>query len=151
MRAADPAVSIVVAGTVFAAAAYAVAFLPGSAPAWSAGLMVGGIALLSTGMMALGVRRSRARLGPALWAIGFVFLVLVGSLGGALLLPADEQAGSPLVAGLPLRAALVVIGAGLVPALVLPVVYLFGFEADTLSAEDLDRLRRTGREDDRGG
>lgn len=150
MRAADPAVSIVVAGTVFAAAAYAVAFLPGSAPAWSGGLMVGGIALLCTGMMALGVRRSRARLGPALWAIGFVFLVLVACLGGALLLPGDEQAGSPLVAGLPIRAALVVIGVGLIPALVLPVVYLLGFDADTLSAEDLDRLR-TGRGDDRGG
>lgn len=56
-----------------------------------------------------------------------------GTGGGAL--------GEPLLLGLPRRAAVVVYGVGLLPVFVLPVVYALTFDAQTLRAEDLERVR----------
>jgi hypothetical protein len=43
--------------------------------------------------------------------------------------------------GLPRRAAILVYGIGLLPALVLPICYALGFESAVLSGADLEKLR----------
>ncbi len=63
-----------------------------------------------------------------------------------LLLPPNEGKDAVLVLGFPLRTAIVLYGVGIVPMLFLPAMYAASFDADTLSEDDLDRVRRAGRE-----
>lgn len=128
------------------AGAYALAFLPGGAPSWAAwGLALGSAGALSS-MMALGaVRGGRIRPVP-LAASVLTFVVVAGSFGAALVLPANEGPGATLVLGLPLRAAIVLYGVGIVPILFLPLMYALSFDADTLSDDALERVRRAGTE-----
>ncbi len=135
----------VIAGTLAVGLAYGSAFLPGGAPRWAPWSMVAGIALLCTGVMALGAARPGRRLGRMVWALVFTFIVLVVCFGLALVLPATEGRGSRLVLGLPLRAALVIYGIGWLPALVLPAVYARTFTQLTLDQADLDRIRAARR------
>jgi hypothetical protein len=131
----------VVLGTVLVGLGYLSAFLPGGAARAGAWLLLFGIALLVTGLIALGAAR-RGRLGlPLLAGLAFTFVVLVGCFGAALLLPANEHAGSRLLGGLPLRAALVLYGVGFLPALVLPWLYASTFATMTLDQADIDRIR----------
>jgi hypothetical protein len=53
---------------------------------------------------------------------------------------------SRLWLGLPERAAIVIYGIGLLPIIVLPVAYALTFEAQTLSGEDVERVRELARE-----
>ncbi|HZE09938.1 MAG TPA: hypothetical protein VE110_14405, partial [Gemmatimonadaceae bacterium] len=62
-----------------------------------------------------------------------------------LALPATESAQSHLWLGLPIRAALVIYGIGLLPIVVLPVAYALTFESQTLTAQDVERVRELGR------
>jgi Na+/proline symporter len=133
---------IVVLGTVLIGIAYAAAFLPGGAPLAAAWLMVGGMTLVLVGLMILGARRAGSRLGRLRWVFGFVVTLLLVCFGGALLLEPSEGPGSLLIFGLPLRAALVMIGVGVVPTLVLPVAYALTFDEQTLRPGDLDAIRR---------
>ncbi len=55
-----------------------------------------------------------------------------------------EGAGARLLLGLPLRAALVLYGVGLLPIVVLPFAYAVTFDDMTLSEEDLARVRALG-------
>jgi hypothetical protein len=47
--------------------------------------------------------------------------------------------------GLPARAAIVIYGVGLLPIVVLPIAYALTFETQTLSAEDVERVRVLAR------
>ncbi len=132
----------VVAGTLLVTAAYAGALVSAGPPRWAMWSMVGGIALLMTGVMALGARRPGRSFGRLRWVFGFVALVLVGCFGAALVLPAKEGAEGLLVLGLPPRAALVMLGVGLLPAAVLPLAYAWTFDRRTLRCEDLERVKR---------
>lgn len=119
--------------------AYALAFAgAGSASAWC---MAVALAVLLPATMALGTT-ARGRPGTvvrvALWGTGVVF---VAAFSLALGLPATEGAGSPLTLGFPLRAAIVLYGAGALPMLVLPLVYAWTFEDE---AFDTRRLREAG-------
>jgi hypothetical protein len=125
---------------VLIAAAYAAAFLPGGAPAWAPWLVALGSALMIAALMLLGTARSGAPLGRLAWPIAFTFAVVAGGFALALALP-GETAGMPLWLGLPPRAAVVLYGIGLVPALVLPLAYALTFDDRTLSDDDLARLR----------
>lgn len=133
---------IVVLGTVLIGFAYASAFLPGGAPRLSAWLMLVGMSLVLVGLMILGARRTGSRLGRLRWVFGFVATLLLVCFGGALLLTPSEGPGSLLILGLPPRAALVMIGVGVVPMLVLPVAYALTFDEQTLRPGDLDAIRR---------
>ena len=53
---------------------------------------------------------------------------------------------STLWLGLPARAAIVIYGIGLLPIVVLPVAYALTFESQTLTAEDIERVRSLARE-----
>ena len=133
--------AIVGLGTALVAAAYASAFLPGGVPRWAVWSMILGIALLSVGLMFLGAARRGRPLGALLSALAFTFVVLVAGFGLALMLPAAGPASVRLWGGLPIRAAVVLYGVGLLPALVLPLVYARTFSALTLDQEDIDRIR----------
>ena len=105
--------------------------------------MVLGLATMVVALMALGVSRRDGGVGPLAIPLAFTFVVISGGFAGALLLPA-EVAGAPVYLGLPLRAALVLYGVGLLPILVLPLCYALTFDAMTLSEDDLTRVRALG-------
>jgi hypothetical protein len=85
-------------------------------------------------------------IGPLKYPFAFVVLVLVIGFCAALALPATEGPLSRLWLGLPARAAIVIYGIGLLPIVVLPVAYALTFETQTLSAEDVERVRELARE-----
>lgn len=142
--------SLIVAGTVAVALAYAGAFLPGGAPQWAPWAMAIGIAFLCVGFMALGAARTGRPLGILWLPLAFTFVVLVGGFGLALALPGSEGPGARLVGGLPFRAALIIYGVGLLPALALPLAYALTFKRQTLDAADLERIRTARREREGG-
>ena len=128
------------------AAGYATAFSAGRTPAWAAWLLALGIPLALAAIMILGAARGRRGIGPLKIPFAFVALVLVIGFGAALALPATEGPLSTLWLGLPTRAAIVIYGVGLLPIVVLPIAYALTFETQTLSAEDVERVRVLARE-----
>ena len=87
--------------------------------------------------MALGATRGNRGLGSLKLPFAFVFLVLAAGFCLALLLPSKE----PLMLGLPLRAAIIIYGIGLLPIIILPVAYAITFDTQTLSEADVARVR----------
>jgi hypothetical protein len=96
--------------------------------------------------MILGAARGQKGIGPL--KLPFLFVVAVLAIGfcAALALPATEGPLAELWLGLPARAAVVIYGVGLLPIVVLPVAYALTFETQTLSAEDVERVRLMGEE-----
>jgi hypothetical protein len=135
-----------VAGILAIALGYAAAFFPGGAPPWAPWLLALGIPIALGAIMILGAARGRRGIGPLKYPFAFVVAVLAIGFCAALALPATESAFSRLWLGLPARAAIVIYGIGLLPIIVLPVAYALTFEAQTLSAEDVKRVRNLARE-----
>ena len=133
------------------AAGYALAFSRGGATAWAAWLLALGIPVALVAIMILGATRGRRGIGPLKGPFAFVALVLVIGFGAALALPATEGPLSTLWLGLPARAAIVIYGIGLLPIIVLPVAYALTFATQTLSAEDVERVRTLARENQLAG
>lgn len=134
----------IVVSTLLVAAAYGSAFLPGGTPAWGPWAMVLGLSGVQVAIMMLGAARGGAGLGRLGWPFAFVGLILLGGFALALGLPAGEAAGAPLYGGLPLRASIVLYGIGLLPIVILPVAYALTFGTQTLTADDVERVRRAG-------
>ncbi len=130
-----------VLSTIAIVTAYALAFLPGGATAVSALLMIFGIAAMAVSLMILGAVRTGEKLGVLAFAFAFVFLVLFVGFAAVLLMPGGDNAATRLIGGLPPRAAMVIYGIGLLPVLVLPLVYAKTFEERTLTEEDLRRIK----------
>lgn len=128
------------------AVGYAAALSAGRTPAWAPWLLAMGIPVALAAIMILGAARGRRGIGPLKIPFAFVALVLVIGFGAALALPATEGPLSTLWLGLPARAAIVIYGVGLLPIVVLPIAYALTFETQTLSAEDVERVRALGRE-----
>ena len=101
---------------------------------------------MALGIMMLGAARGRMGIGPLKYPFAFVVAVLAIGFCAALAIPATEGPLSKLWLGLPARAAIVIYGIGLLPIIVLPVAYALTFEAQTLNAEDVERVRELGRE-----
>jgi hypothetical protein len=125
---------------------YAAAFRPGGTPVWAPLLLALGIPVSLGAIMILGAARGQKGIGPL--KLPFLFVVAVLAIGfcAALALPATESPLSKLWLGLPARAAVVIYGIGLLPIVVLPVAYALTFETQTLTAEDVERVRAMGRE-----
>lgn len=140
MTARSAAVAGATLGTLGIGAAYAAAFSAGGAPPWAPWAMAIGTSLVLVALMLLGMARDGRRLGWLWGVLCFTLVVCVGGFGTALVLPA-EQAGAPLFAGLPYRAAAVLYGIGFLPLLVLPLAYAFSFDRLVLSDDDLARVR----------
>jgi hypothetical protein len=135
-----------IAGIFAIATGYAAAFLPGGTPMWAPWLLAIGIPMALGAIMILGAARGRMGIGPLKYPFAFVVAVLAIGFCAALAIPATEGPLSKLWLGLPARAAIVIYGIGLLPIIVLPVAYALTFEAQTLNAEDVERVRELGRE-----
>ena len=135
-----------IAGISAIALGYAAAFLPGGTPTWAPWLLALGIPMALGAIMILGAARGRMGIGPLKYPFAFVVAVLAIGFCAALAIPATEGPLSKLWLGLPARAAIVIYGVGLLPIVVLPVAYALTFEAQTLNAEDVERVRELGRE-----
>ncbi len=138
------ALGTVFLSTLVIAAAYASGFLPGGAPAWAPWALAVGVAAMLVAMMALGAAR-HGRIGRLVIPFAFVFVVLAGGFGLVLALPGVDPVNPELWLGLPPRAAIVLFGIGLLPLFAVPIAYALTFEEQTLSAEDLARLRSLTR------
>jgi hypothetical protein len=130
------------------AVAYASAFKAGGAPAWAPWLLALGIPGALGAIMVLGAARGDKGIGALKLPFLFVFVVLASGFCLALGLPITEARGATLLLGLPIRAAIVIYGIGLLPIVVLPVAYALTFDTQTLSESDIARVRemaeRTG-------
>jgi hypothetical protein len=136
------------AGILAIAIAYAGAFGRAGTPVWAPWLLALGIPISLGAIMILGAARGRKGIGPL--KLPFLFVVVVLAIGfcAALALPATESPLSKLWLGLPARAAIAIYGIGLLPIVVLPVVYALTFESQTLSADDVQRVRALARENE---
>jgi len=132
-------------GVLAIAIGYATAFRSGGAPVLAPWLLALGIPVTVGAIMILGAARGRRGIGPLKIPFAFVVAVLAIGFGAALALPANEGPLSKLWLGLPLRAAIVIYGVGLLPIFVLPIAYALTFETQTLNAEDVERVRELGR------
>lgn len=139
---------VAMAATVFAtigiALAYASAFAPPPLATLGVYVMAASMPLALMAVMLLGASRRDRAPGVMGWAMLLVFGLVTGGFLLALWLPA-EAPGDPLWLGLPLRAAIVLYGVGVLPLLVLPVAYALTFERLTLSDDDLARVRAARR------
>jgi hypothetical protein len=121
-------IALFASGTVAIAIAYGTTMISGTAPAWAPWLVAYGGSATSVGLFVIGAA-SRGSVSPAVGSmLVALFLVLFGSFGAALALPANEGAGGPLVLGLPMRLAIVFYGVGFVPLLGLPIAFALTFE-----------------------
>ncbi|GLC27722.1 hypothetical protein [Roseisolibacter agri] len=139
------AVGALFLGTAAIAVAYASAFRDGGAPRWASWAMALGVPLDLVATMVLGAARRGRVPGSTLAAFALVGVMLAGGFALALALPDDLGAAEPLWLGLPRRAAVIVYGVGLLPVIVLPVVYALTFDAQTLRPEDQARVEAAGR------
>jgi len=133
------------AGIAAIAIGYAAAFSARGTPAWAPWLLALGIPAALGAIMILGATRGGRGVGPLKIPFAFVILMLVIGFGAALALTATEGPLSRLWLGLPARAAIVIYGIGLLPIFVLPIAYALTFETQTLSAEDVERVRELAR------
>jgi hypothetical protein len=138
------AIGMLIAATCLIAVAYASAFAPGGPPAWAAWLLATGVPLALVGTMVLGASRAGRLPTRLALAFGLVGLMLAGGFVLALALPSDLGAAEPLLLGLPLRAAIIVYGVGVLPVFVLPAAYALTFDEQTLRAEDLAAMQAIG-------
>jgi hypothetical protein len=112
---------------------------------WAPWLLAIGIPGSFSAIMILGATRGSRGIGSLTIPFLFVFIVLAGGFCLALALPANEASGSSLLLGLPLRAAIVIYGVGLLPIFVLPVAYALTFDTQTLNESDIERVRELAR------
>ncbi len=133
------------AGTLAITAAYASAFLPGDPPAWSPWALGIGTAVVMVAASALGAARADTGIGRLKLPFALVFLIVAGGFAAVLLMPAPDAANPQLFLGLPAGAAIVLLGIGILPLLVLPIAYALTFEDMTLSQADLARVREAAR------
>ena len=127
------------------AVGYGAAFSKNGTPTWSPWLVAIAVPMALVAIMILGAARGARGIGRLKIPFGFVALILVMGFIAALALPATESPLSRLWLGLPLRAAIVIYGIGLLPIIVLPVAYALTFETQTLSADDVARVRILGQ------
>jgi hypothetical protein len=141
-----------VVSTAAIAAAYASAFLPGGAPAWAAWAMALGTATCMAAITLLAVASSgavvRGRGAPfavVVVAVAAVWVLTSVCFALALVLPAEPAAAPILWLGLPRRAAILLYGIGFLPLFILPFAYALTFDALTLPAEELARIRAAAK------
>jgi hypothetical protein len=134
-------VRLLVLSCCLVAVGYAAVFFAAPIPMWApVALAVGANGVIMT-LMAIGAVRHDTMPRALAWTFIGLFVLCAGAFVAALLLPAREGAGGPLLLGLPLRTAIVLYAVGVVPIAVLPFAYALTFESSTLSEADLARVR----------
>ena len=127
------------------AVGYAAAFTPNGPPQWSAWVVALCVPIAVVAVMMLGAARGEKGIGRLGIPFILVGVILIVGFVAALALPAAENPNSKLWLGLPLRAAIVIYGIGLLPIVVLPLAYALTFATQTLTADDVERVRALGR------
>ncbi|MEP7000333.1 MAG: hypothetical protein ABI969_07625 [bacterium] len=123
------------------AIAYVSMFVSATPPAWAPiSLAIGANGVIMT-LMAIGAVRHDTMPRSLVWTFLGLFVLCAGAFVVALLLPAHEGPGGPLLLGLPMRSAIVLYSVGVVPIAILPLAYALTFESSTLSEDDLVRVR----------
>ncbi len=135
---------LLVTGVVGMAAAYASAFVDPPVACIGPWLMAVMVPLTMVATLLLGAVRSGRPSRALVLAFAVVFTIVAGGFLLALALPV-ESVDAPLVAGLPLRAAIILLGVGVLPLFLLPLVYAATFDAVTLDEGDLERVRQARR------
>ncbi|HZJ00712.1 MAG TPA: hypothetical protein VFD22_08625 [Gemmatimonadaceae bacterium] len=133
--------AVLIVATTAIAIGYASAFARGGAPAWAPWLLAIGIPAALGAIMALGAARGARGLGSLKLPFAFVFVVLAMGFCLALAIPVTAGKHEAILLGLPLRAAIIVYGIGLLPIVVLPVAYAITFDTQTLNEDDVARVR----------
>ena len=122
-RATNTGIALLTAGTAALGSAYAAAIIGNAAPPWAPWAVAIGGSAASVSFFVLGA----ASRGPVRRSIGLLLgallVVLIGSFGAALALPAGEGPGGTILLGLPSRLAIVFYGVGFVPLLALPLAF----------------------------
>ena len=136
---------VLIAAIIAIAIGYLSAFAPGGTPSWAPWLLATGIPASLGAIMALGATRGTRGLGSLKIPFAFVFVVLAAGFCIALALPADQPNAEPIIFGVPLRAAIIIYGIGLLPIVVLPVAYAITFHTQTLSEADIARVREIAK------
>lgn len=137
------ALALLVLSILGVAAAYASAFAP-PAPGWAAWVMAFSVAGVLVAMAILGAAR-KGRIGRLKIPLALLFAIVAGGFALVLAMPPEAPGDPRLWLGLPPRAAIVIYGIGLLPLLIIPVAYALTFDEFTLSAGDLERVRREAR------
>ena len=135
------AVGVLVAATLLLAATYAAVIVTGATPWWAPWSYLVGVATVMMATMVLGAARGRGGVGRLALPFVLIYALVLAGFGAALVLPAETAADTPLLLGLPRRAAIVLYGIGILPLFLLPLAYAFTFETMTLSDADLARVR----------
>jgi hypothetical protein len=132
------AIWLLIVGLLLIAGAYALAFAGNAVLApWPLAL---GAAEVLAAMLWLGARRA-GRLPRILGgALAIAAIATAGGFAWALL-AVPPAAGGPLLFGLPRTTTLMLLLAGAVPLLVLPVAYTIAFDREVLDDDSLRRVR----------
>lgn len=135
---------LLVGGLIAVAAAYATVIV-GWATFVAPGMLALGASAVLTAMLLLGARRAQGESRKLrLAALGAGALTAVG-LGYGLVAPPPLPDGA-LLLGLPRTTTILLLVAGLVPLVALPLVYAAVFDAEVLRPEDLERVREMARD-----
>jgi hypothetical protein len=134
-------VRLLVASLGLVAASYAAIFVAPTAPSWAPIALATGANGVIVTLMAIGATKRDTLPRSLVYTFIGTFLLCAGAFVLALLMPANEGAGAPLLLGLPVRTAIVLYGAGVLPIAILPFAYAFTFESSTLDDADLARVR----------
>lgn len=135
------ALLLIVSAVLAIAAAYGTTLVLGSAAAFVAPALAYGIGASMTGMFMLGAARNGALRSWLVVVFVAVFLVITGTFWVVLALPANEGAAGILLLGVPRRTALILLGVGALPMLLLPIAYALAFDHDLLDDDEMQRLR----------
>jgi hypothetical protein len=127
-RASKAGVALFAAGAIAIGIAYGATIFAGAAPGWASWFVAFGGSATSVGLFVLGAASRGAVSSAVGLMLAALFVVLMGSFGAALALPATEGPAGPIFLGLPLRLAIVFYGVGFLPLLVLPVAFALTFE-----------------------
>jgi len=123
------------------AAAYIGALVASGVPAWTSWALMIGTSTIMLSTMVLGAVRGDGGIGRLAVPFAAMFAVLLIGFSAVLVLPA-ETATTRLWFGLPLRAAVILYGIGVLPLFVLPFAYALTFESLTLKESDLERVQQ---------
>jgi hypothetical protein len=137
--------TLLVGGLLAQFAAYLIAIAIDPEATVAAWLAVVGIVATMCGTLVIGALRNDRLSRPASVAAVVLLVIPLIGFGAALLLPAETATG-PLWLGLPRRAAMVLLGIGLLPLFVLPFAYArdsgdVQLDADALSALRAEAIR----------
>lgn len=136
-------ITLLCVGLVAVALGYA-SVLSGTAPGVASWCLAIGPAAILTAMLRLGGRRAGELPRTLRATSALAFVALLGGFGYALAAP-PAAAEDPLLLGLPRVTAALLLLAGLVPLIILPVAYARAFDRDVLGEEDVARVRERAR------